>query len=42
MVKDNVNHYFTSLLECLKAEYEGIDGGQKYVESPPFLSACSF
>lgn len=42
MVKDNVNHYFTSLLECLKAEYEGIDGGQKYVESPPSFPHVHF
>ena len=35
MVKDNVNHYYTQLLETLQSDYLGMDGSQKYTEAPP-------
>ena len=35
MVKDNVNRYYTQLLETLQAEYKGMEGSQKYTGSPP-------
>ena len=35
MVKDNTNHYYTTLLESLRKKYTEMDGSQKRNDSPP-------
>ncbi len=42
MVKDRVNHYYTSLLRFLQTEYIGMGGSQKHTLSPPVFPYMYF